>query len=55
MSAELPRAIGAIGGGQMAEAILRGLIAGGHKPADLIASEPRAERRRELTRWMESL
>jgi pyrroline-5-carboxylate reductase len=45
---ELPRAIGTIGGGQMAEAILRGLIQGGHAPPDLIASEPRAERRSYL-------
>jgi pyrroline-5-carboxylate reductase len=45
---ELPRAIGTIGAGQMAEAILRGLIQGGHAAADLIASDPRPERRTYL-------
>jgi pyrroline-5-carboxylate reductase len=45
---ELPRAIGAIGGGQMAEAFLRGLIAGGHPPAELIAADPQPARRAHL-------
>jgi pyrroline-5-carboxylate reductase len=45
---ELPRAIGTIGAGQMAEAILRGLIAGGHPPAELFASDPLPERRAHL-------
>jgi pyrroline-5-carboxylate reductase len=43
--------IGFIGAGNMAEALLRGLVRGGHVPAPRItASAPRSERRDELTR-----
>ena len=45
------RTIGFLGAGNMAEALIRGLVRGGHFPADrVIASAPRAERRDELTR-----
>jgi pyrroline-5-carboxylate reductase len=43
--------IGFIGAGNMAEALIRGLVRGGHVPAQRItASAPRAERRDELAR-----
>jgi pyrroline-5-carboxylate reductase len=45
---ELPRAIGTIGGGQMAEALLRRLIASGHPADELVASDPDGERRAHL-------
>src|SRR5512133_213089 len=38
-------AIGFIGGGNMAEALIRGLLAGGVPAADLSVAEPLAERR----------
>ena len=37
-----------VGCGNLGEAIARGLIAAGTKPASILASHPRAERRREL-------
>lgn len=40
--------IGFIGGGNMASAILRGLLRSGHRPSALMVSEPDAERRRAL-------
>jgi pyrroline-5-carboxylate reductase len=41
--------IGVVGAGNMAEALIRGLVRGGHVPADrIVASAPRAERREEL-------
>lgn len=40
--------IGFIGGGNMAEAILKGLIARGHAPQNLVVGEPLAERRDDL-------
>jgi len=40
---------GFIGGGNMAEAIIKGLLAGGVPAADLSVSEPSAERRSYLT------
>jgi len=40
--------LGFIGGGNMAEAILRGLLEAGLRPEDLLAAEPVAARRREL-------
>lgn len=42
--------IGFIGGGNMAEAMLRGLIESGRDPASLVVSEPDATKRRLLTR-----
>jgi len=44
----LPEQIGSIGGGQMAEAILRGLIAAGHPAQGVTVAEPRSERRSYL-------
>ena len=41
--------IGFIGGGNMAEALIRGLLAGGVPAGLLLASEPSAERRAHLT------
>ncbi len=42
--------IGFIGAGNMAEALIRGLVRGGHVAGDsLLASAPRAERRDQLT------
>ena len=43
-------AIGFIGGGNMAEALIKGLVAGGMKPDKILVSEPLAERRTELSR-----
>ena len=40
--------IGFIGGGNMAEAILKGLISRGHQPQEIIVGEPVAERRNSL-------
>ncbi|MCW2821528.1 MAG: pyrroline-5-carboxylate reductase, partial [Marmoricola sp.] len=37
-----------IGAGVMGEALLSGLIRGGHEPADLMIGEKRAERAAEL-------
>ncbi|HWI41517.1 MAG TPA: NAD(P)-binding domain-containing protein, partial [Verrucomicrobiae bacterium] len=42
------RKIAFIGGGNMAEAIIRGLIAGGVAAGDISVSEPVAERREVL-------
>jgi pyrroline-5-carboxylate reductase len=43
------KTIGFLGAGNMAEAMIRGLVRGGHVPADrILASGPRAERRQEL-------
>ena len=40
---------GFIGGGNMAEAILRGMIVGGIAPADILVAEPLAARRQQLS------
>jgi pyrroline-5-carboxylate reductase len=50
---KLDETIGFLGAGNMAEALLRGLLRGGHAdPAQVLASGPRAERAEELrTRW----
>lgn len=40
--------VGFIGGGNMAEAIIRGLLAGGVTAAELVVAEPMAERREFL-------
>lgn len=45
---ELPKSIGTIGAGNMAEAILEGLLQAGLSPDQLIASDPSDERRRHL-------
>ncbi|MFQ5698852.1 MAG: pyrroline-5-carboxylate reductase [Myxococcota bacterium] len=50
MSAGLPESVGTLGGGNMAEAILRGLIAAGSDPQALIAADPLPERRELLAR-----
>lgn len=42
--------VGFLGGGNMAEALLRGLLAAGREPASLMVSEPDAAKRRSLTR-----
>ncbi|MBI5505550.1 MAG: pyrroline-5-carboxylate reductase [Deltaproteobacteria bacterium] len=42
--------VGFIGGGNMAEALLRGLLAAGYSAEELLVSEPLAERRRLLAR-----
>ncbi|HYC55144.1 MAG TPA: pyrroline-5-carboxylate reductase [Candidatus Binatia bacterium] len=42
--------IGFIGGGNMAEALVRGLLSAGHQASNLIASEPVRERRSFLAR-----
>lgn len=42
------RKIGFIGGGNMAEAIIRGLVAGGVDPVAITVGEPSAERRKTL-------
>src|SRR5688572_30715844 len=42
---DLGKTIGFLGGGNMAEALIRGLVKGGHIPAERVhASGPRAER-----------
>lgn len=41
--------IGFIGGGNMAEAFIKGLVAGGISPGEIMASEPRDDRRE----WMQ--
>src|SRR5687767_927830 len=47
---DLERTIGFLGGGNMAEALIRGLVRGGHiEPERLFASGPRAERMAELS------
>src|SRR5688572_5013961 len=50
---KLDKTIGFLGAGNMAEALLRGLLRGGHaEPAQVFASGPRAERAEELRgRW----
>ena len=49
MSALAPHTIGFIGAGNMAEALIRGLVRGGHVPAArVVASLPRRERLDEL-------
>jgi pyrroline-5-carboxylate reductase len=49
MSALAPHTIGFIGAGNMAEALIRGLVRGGHVPASrIVASLPRRERLAEL-------
>lgn len=48
----LPKTVGTIGAGNMAEAILRGLLAAGMAPQDLMASEPVAARREEIGRQL---
>lgn len=46
---EIDRTIGFVGGGNMAEALIRGLVRGGHAPAERVAaSGPRTERMAEL-------
>jgi pyrroline-5-carboxylate reductase len=51
VSALANHTVGFIGAGNMAEAMIRGLIRGGHVPAERIAaSAPRAERRDELAK-----
>lgn len=48
---KLGKTIGFLGGGNMAEALIRGLVQGGHVPPDRVwASGPRPERMAELTR-----
>jgi pyrroline-5-carboxylate reductase len=42
--------VGFLGGGNMAEALLRGLLAAGREPASLMVSEPDAAKRRSLAR-----
>lgn len=45
----IDRSIGFVGGGNMAEALIRGLVRGGHVPAERVwVSGPRAERMAEL-------
>ena len=45
----IDRSIGFVGGGNMAEALIRGLVRGGHVPAERVwASGPRVERLKEL-------
>jgi pyrroline-5-carboxylate reductase len=44
----LPKSVGTIGAGNMAEAILRGLLRAGMAPEQLCASDPDAERRRVI-------
>ncbi len=46
---ELPKSVGSIGSGNMAEAILRGLLQAGMRPEQLVASDPDAARRSHLT------
>ncbi len=46
----LPRTVGTIGGGNMAEAILQGLVRSGYEAAQLLASDPVPERREHLSR-----
>ena len=46
----LPRTVGTIGGGNMAEAILQGLVKSGYEAGQLSASDPVAERREHLAR-----
>src|SRR6266511_2472318 len=40
--------IGFIGGGNMAEAIIKGLLTGGISPSDILVGEPNEERRKKL-------
>jgi len=46
----LPKRVATIGAGQMAEAILRGLLQAGMEPGQLVASDPDAGRRAHLQR-----
>lgn len=45
----LPKSVGTIGAGNMAEALLRGLLRAGMKPEQLCGSDPDPARRRTLT------
>lgn len=45
---ELPESVGTIGAGNMAEAILRGLLRAGMRPEQLLAADPDATRRAHL-------
>jgi len=48
---KIDRSIGFLGGGNMAEALIRGLVRGGHlEPKDVGASGPRPDRMEELAR-----
>ena len=49
----LPKSVGTVGGGNMAEAILRGLLRAGMQPDQLIASDPDTSRREHLARELE--
>lgn len=42
--------IGFLGGGNMAEALVRGLVANGRQPASLMVSEPDAAKRRQMAK-----
>jgi pyrroline-5-carboxylate reductase len=44
------KTVGFIGGGNMAEALIRGLIAAGSQPSAIAVAEPVAARRRLLAR-----
>ena len=46
---DLPRSVGTIGAGNMAEAILRGLVNAGMSPSALCASDPDAGRRQRMS------
>lgn len=48
----LPRSVGTIGAGNMAEAILRGLLRAGMTRDQLVASDPSEERREQITRQL---
>jgi len=48
----LPKTVGTIGGGNMAEAILQGLLQAGYTADQLCASDPVAERREHLSRTL---
>ena len=45
---ELPESVGTIGAGNMAGAILRGLLRAGMRPEQLLAADPDATRRAHL-------
>ncbi len=46
----LPKSVGTVGAGNMAEAILRGLLRAGMKPDQLMASDPDPSRREHVAR-----